>query len=334
MREIFLGFIGTYTKKDSNGLYKFLFDSKIGKFLETNLAFNIENPTYISLNSKSNVLFSIQGDNLEGGICSFKINNMNLYKVYMTSDSLKPPCYISNNDNFLFSANYHEGIVNIYEILDDLSFKLVRSLNTKLKDSSKMHFAGLSPNNNFLATCNLSLNKISMYNTTDFTKLYSITLKNNSGPRHLVFHNSLNIVYVLTELTAEIFTLEFDDWGFNIIDNFSIYKESREDFEGAAIHIHPSNKYIYVSERKRNSISCYKILKDGTLSLVDTYYLDISHPRDFTFTPDGKWIIIASLLENKLTSYEIDLSSGSILSLSDEIKVPEPTCVIFTNKAI
>ena len=43
---------------------------------------------------------------------------------------------------------------------------------------------------------------------------------------------------------------------------------------------------------------------------------------------------IASLLENKLTSYEIDLSSGSILSLSDEIKVPEPTCVIFTNKAI
>lgn len=173
-----------------------------------------------------------------------------------------------------------------------------------------------------------------MYNTTDFTKLYSITLKNNSGPRHLVFHNSLNIVYVLTELTAEIFTLEFDDWGFNIIDNFSIYKESREDFEGAAIHIHPSNKYIYVSERKRNSISCYKILKDGTLSLVDTYYLDISHPRDFTFTPDGKWIIIASLLENKLTSYEIDLSSGSILSLSDEIKVPEPTCVIFTTKAI
>ncbi|WP_278690596.1 hypothetical protein [Clostridium baratii] len=41
MREIFLGFIGTYTKKDSKGLYKFLFDSKIGKFLETNLAFNI-----------------------------------------------------------------------------------------------------------------------------------------------------------------------------------------------------------------------------------------------------------------------------------------------------
>ena len=69
--------------------------------------------------------------------------------------------------------------------------------------------------------------------------MYSITLKNNSGPRHLVFHNSLNIVYVLTELTAEIFTLEFDDWGFNIIDNFSIYKDSREDFEGAAIHIHP-----------------------------------------------------------------------------------------------
>ena len=324
MRERFLGFIGTYTKKASNGLYRFLFDSNIGKFSEVNLAFSIKNPTYISLNSKSNVLFSIQGDNLEGGICSFKINNMNLDKIYMTSDSLKPPCYISNNDKFLFSANYHEGIVNIYEILEDLSFKPVRSLNTKLKESSKMHFAGLSPNNKFLATCNLALNKISMYNTTDFTKLYSITLKNNSGPRHLVFHNSLNIVYVLTELTAEIFTLEFDDWGFNIIDNFSIYKDSRENFEGAAIHIHPSNKYI----------SCYKILKDGTLSLVDTYYLDISHPRDFTFTPDGKWIIIASLLENKLTSYEIDLSSGSILSLSDEIKVPEPTCVIFTNKTI
>ncbi|MGL4571114.1 MAG: beta-propeller fold lactonase family protein [Clostridium sp.] len=333
MGNIYLGFIGTYTKKKSDGIYRILFDSEYGKFLEVSLAYNIENPTYLSLSKDNKTLFSIHGNNSEGGLCSFNINNLNLEKLHCISDSTKPPCFISNSNNYLFTSNYHEGIVNVYSLINDFDFNLIKTLNTTLKDSSKMHFSALSPNNKLLATCNLSLDKISMYKSDDFTKLYSITLTNNSGPRHIEFHSKLNIIYVLTEITAEIFTIEYDDWGFNIIDVLSLYDDSPIQFEGAAIHMHPSNKFVYVSERKKNCITCCSILKDGTLKLESQFFLSNFNPRDFNFTPDGEWLIVASLLDDKLSSYKVDTSTGKIHYTSDEIIVPEPTCVIF-NKNI
>ncbi|MED1588433.1 beta-propeller fold lactonase family protein, partial [Bacillus pacificus] len=49
----FIGYVGTYTKEKSEGIYKFILDTEAKKISHVTLAAKLDNPTYVTI-SKNN----------------------------------------------------------------------------------------------------------------------------------------------------------------------------------------------------------------------------------------------------------------------------------------
>ena len=106
------GYFGTYTKKDSKGIYRFDFEE--GKFSNISLVVEIENPTYLNIRGKE--VFSITKENEVAGISYFIEENNELQLVNAVMNHKSPSCHIASNEKYVFASNYHEGKCHIYEV--------------------------------------------------------------------------------------------------------------------------------------------------------------------------------------------------------------------------
>ena len=55
----FIGFIGTYTKGDSEGIYSFTFHADTGKIEDIKVAATLDNPTYLAISTHNQFLYSV-----------------------------------------------------------------------------------------------------------------------------------------------------------------------------------------------------------------------------------------------------------------------------------
>lgn len=335
------GYIGTYTKKESKGIYSFTLDKETGLISNIKLAIETENPTYLTTNYETRKLYSVsnfkdENNNSFGGVSSFTINDdLTLTYLNTISSPGKSPCHVSldNLNNTLFSGNYHEKDVASYKLketgeLDHVISKVLHQCN------SHVHFTCLTPDNKYLCAVDLGLDSVILYNYNEGVLGDTLTLnvKIGSGPRHIVFHPNGKFAYLICELSSEIITLSYDSIsGFKVLNYISTVPEN---FNGtnstAAIRISSDGKFLYGSNRGHNSIATYSICSSTcSLTLVDFYSSYGDGPRDFNLTPNENFIVISNQLTNNLTVYKRDITYGSLELIQKDIKVPTPVCINF-----
>ena len=122
----------------------------------------------------------------------------------------------------------------------------------------------------------------------------------------------------LSPLNPENITItvfDFDQGNDKIIEKQTI-STLPDDFSGenmaADIHVHPSGKFLYASNRGHNSIAVFKIDNNGRLSTVEHESAGINFPRDFIVSFDGKFMIIGNEKGNSFNSYFINESTGRV----------------------
>ena len=52
------------------------------------------------------------------------------------------------------------------------------------------------------------------------------------------------------------------------------------------------------------------------------------HPRNFNITPNGKYVLVAEMKDNKIEIFERNLQSG-LLTKTNEIEMSMPVCITF-----
>ena len=72
MSEDFL--IGTYTKKDSQGMYAVTLDTENNQLVNDRLILNLQKPAYLQVASH-NLIFTVRQEGELGGVASYQINN-------------------------------------------------------------------------------------------------------------------------------------------------------------------------------------------------------------------------------------------------------------------
>ena len=82
-------YFGTYTKKESKGIYKAQFDPETGTLSHLELVAAEPNPTYIAFSEKGN-LYSVGAEEGKGGIASFTADFQPLNHVV---EEGAPLCY-------------------------------------------------------------------------------------------------------------------------------------------------------------------------------------------------------------------------------------------------
>ena len=109
-----------------------------------------------------------------------------------------------------------------------------------------------------------------------------------------------------------------------------------EGFKGsntsAEIRIHPNGGFVYCSNRgDNNSIAVFRRdSRDGHLTPTQSVASGGGHPRNFTISPDGSWLICANRDSSNLVAFRIDPQTGQLTPSGNQVSIPKPTCVLFT----
>lgn len=143
----------------------------------------------------------------------------------------------------------------------------------------------------------------------DTTQGYDLQVDPGAGPRHLCFAPDGRYAYLISELSGQIFTLQYDAEQFSVVS--SLVADTVQAGGSADIHITRDGQYLYASHRlKADGISIYKVNSaDGSLSRIGYQPTGI-HPRNFALTPNDRYLLVACRDSNAIQIFERDASSG------------------------
>ncbi len=318
-------YLGTYTKKESKGIYSIeLINNELANL---QLEFNVDNPTYLT--RLNNDTFSVVKNGSQGGIAYFRDNGF----INQVVEEGAPPCYVSYDleRNLVFSANYHGGRINTYTIT---KAGLVDYQKIVFEQGSKAHYIQYNTLLNQVLVCDLGLDRVYFFAYDDKNKLvlkHHYNAEPKSGPRHLVVHPTKPLIYVFTELSSEVLVLQQSENKVECITRVNALPAGVEGPKwGAAIRLSNDAKYLYISNRGHDSISIFKVSDDGLeLELIQNISTEGVQPRDFNLSPCGKYCLVANHDTNNLSLFARDEESGLLNLIQKDVFAPECVCVLF-----
>ncbi len=93
----------------------------------------------------------------------------------------------------------------------------------------------------------------------------------------------------------------------------------------AAIRVSPNGKFLYASNRGRDSIIAYRIDgATGLLSFVSSESSGGFSPRDFIIDPTGAFLLTANQDSDNLSVFLIDPASGKLAKIAS-VEIPSPS---------
>jgi 6-phosphogluconolactonase len=340
------GFIGTYTKGDSKGIYSFTLNSAEGRITDIKAVATLENPTYLTLSHDKKYLYSVVKEGPSGGLAAYSISeNGELTSINSQLSDGSSPCHVSvdSKNQYVFSANYHKGTVDSYLLnQEDGSVQPAASIiqhegsgPDPRQEKPHTHYAGLTPDEKYLAVVELGTDALITYKVSDngtLTKVNLLPLKAGSGPRHLTFHPNGILAYLMTEFSSEVIVLRYhpENGHFTEVQYISTLPEGFNDNnQGSAIHISADGRFVYAGNRGHNSIAVFHVEETGELSFLEHTPTEGDWPRDFAIDPSGKYILASNQESSNLVLFSRDENTGKLTLLQSDITVPYPVCIKF-----
>lgn len=347
---------GTYTgtgftlQGADSGIYILRMNASTGELALVNASPATENPSFLVFDRIRLQVFSVN-ENDTGGISSFALDtvSMTLRFLNKVSSEGKYPCYISLDPTgkFVLAANYGSGNVAAFPVHPDGKIGKAVSVHqhtgkgpvTDRQEGPHAHMILPSPDGKNIYSTDLGTDEIYVYTLNakngslapaDFT----IKTSSGAGPRHIAFHNAKPWVYVVNELngTIESFLYEEATGNLNRFQIVSTRKEGDDRFAGCAdIHIHPSGKFLYATNRGEiNEIVLFGIEPNtGKLSRRESYPTGGKTPRNFAVSPDGQFLLCANQNTNNIVVFRIDPATGKLTSTGSTFSLPAPVCLRF-----
>jgi 6-phosphogluconolactonase len=348
----YLMYVGTFTKHDSKGIYVFRFDDKTGVASPLGLAAEASNPSWLALHPNGKYLYvANEDDNYQGqksgAVTAYTIDHATgkLAKINTVPSRGPGPCHVvvDHAGLVLFAANYAGGSVASFPIkldgaLGEASHFVQHtgsSVDPERQTAPHAHSANIAPDNRFVFIADLGLDEVLAYDlelrphSTPFARV-----KPGLGPRHMVFSANGKFAYVMTEMggSVTVFAYDVKQGTFKELNNISSLPPGyKGETSGAEIALHPTGKYLYVSNRGNSTISVFTVDKaTGGLTLVDATPTGGKTPRNFAVDPSGNWLMAANQDTNNIGIFQIDRKTGKLTATGKTLPVSMPVCVTFT----
>jgi len=359
-----LVYVGTYTRGRSQGKGIYLFRLQTENLevpqnitlVPLGLAVETPNPSFIDLDVQRRLLFAVNEiDDFEGkptgAVSAFSIDQATgtLTLLNQRPSMGTGPCHLvldKQNRNVLV-ANYGSGSVAVLPVGSDGRLGTAtavvqhsgKSIHPDRQKGPHAHCMTLDPANRFAFACDLGLDKVLSYrfdarqgklipNDPGF-----VSTRPGAGPRHMIFRPDGRFAYVVNELSSTVTAYAYDS-------NTGVLKDAQtvttlpEYFDGAntgaEVGVHPSGRYLYVSNRGHNSVVLFAIDPErGTLTYIEEQGTGGSTPRHFGIEPSAKHLAIANQDSNTVLVCRIDAGNGRLKPSGVFASAPSPVCVKF-----
>lgn len=355
--ESFRVYFGTYTGKGSKGIYVATFDADTGKLGEPQLAAETVNPSFVAIHPSKKFLYSVgeigdfQGEKA-GGVNAYAIDAATgkLTLLNQQSSDGTAPCHVvvDKAGKTVLIANYGTGSCASFPAAADGTLGKAASViqhkgssvDKGRQEGPHAHSINLDAANKFAFCADLGLDKILIYK---FDAANSTLTPNDppagvvapgSGPRHFAFHPSGKYAYVCNEMTSTItaFAYNPETGALTELHTLSTIPQPTPGNSTAEIVVHPSGKFVYVSNRGHDSLAMYAIdPATGKLTALGNAPTGGKTPRNFNIDPTGKWVLAANQSSSTVTVHAVDQTTGKLTPTGQTIAVGAPVCVRFVS---
>jgi 6-phosphogluconolactonase len=353
----YFAFIGTYTAKtDSKGIYSFHFDSSTGRLTSLALAATTQDPSFLTVANNDKYLYAVNelsefNGKKSGAVSSYSLDPKSgkLVQLNQVPSGGADPCYVSfdQTGKYLLVANYTGGSVSTFPVAPDGRIGPASAFvqhtgsgpNKERQEGPHAHYIASSADNRFVFVVDLGLDEVVIYrfdsatgslapNDPPFAKLAP-----GAGPRHLAFYPNGKFAYVLSEVNSTVTAFAYDSksGSFSTLQTLStIPKDFTAHNDTAEIVVHPSGKFLYASNRGRDSIAEFTIdPARGTLTLAGDFSTQGKTPRNFGLDPTGKFLLAANQESNNIVVFRIDRSTGALTATGEVTQVLAPVDIVF-----
>ncbi|OWK38077.1 lactonase family protein [Fimbriiglobus ruber] len=348
-------FVGTYTggPGKSKGIYRSEFDAKTGQLSAPEVAAEVESPSFVNIAPNGKNLYAIgeTGGKDGGGVYAFTLDPATgkLTAQNALTSGGPGPCHIATDaaGEFAVVANYGGGSTAIFKLKPDGSlaartaFVQHKKTAEGRQEAPHAHCGTFDNTGKFVLVCDLGLDKVLVYKLNRETgeiapnEPPAIAVPLGAGPRHIQLTPANDLAFVCGELdsTVNVLKLDFAGGHFATTQSLSTLPGGKpvKGNSTAEIRIHPSGKFVYVSNRGHNSIAVFKN-DGGTLTPVGHATEGIKVPRNFNIDPTGRWMLVANQDGHDVVVFEIDQESGLPKPTGTKIAVGSPVCVKFVAK--
>lgn len=336
-------FAGCYTSgSQDKGIHLLRLDSDSGKLSLENSFYGGENPSFLIRQGK--FLYAANEVSGTGKASAFSVGNDNQLTLINSREAAGAgTCHIAYMNGFLYGANYESGSIFGVEISADGALgKVVSEIqhegtgpNQDRQKEPHAHSVNPVPGENLLIAADLGTDKLFCYRQNADGSLkpdgISPAVKSppGGGPRHLTFSPDVKRMFAVMEMGVSLVSYIISANGFEHESVYPLVKEEIFQRDIAAdIHFNPAGTRLYASVRGKNLISVFEFTSAGTLNYTGFFSSGGDSPRNFCFSPDGKFILIAHQSSGDVTICPVNENNGFIGSPLDSVNLQGASCII------
>ena len=363
-----IAYVGTYTRKESKGIYAFHFDAATGRLSPLGLAAETKSPSFLapSANGRflyvSNELTRTTGGEGPAGLgwisaFAFIPGDFHLRFINRQSSGGEGPAHIAVDaeNHWVYTAHYNSGNVGAFPVNPDGSAgsggRLVvagqrdrpqgppegppRPLRRARSRRAFPLFVrlGRRPGDDL---CPLGGGEGATWSGARSRP--SVAVPPGSGPRHLALAPGTHRAYVVNEIrvVGERLRLERNGRDRLLAQRVQTSVPTLPaGWSGASasaeLQLSPDGRFLYVSNRGHDSIARFAVGADGTLALDrDDVPCGGRTPRFLTLDPTGRFLLVADEGSDLIQVFRRDPASGALTALAGDIgHVSMPACIVF-----
>lgn len=344
--------VGRYAADGCAGLSLYAFDQHNASFGFLD-SIDLAAPSYLVADQASDMLYVV--DELKDSSASLSAVHVDsarhqLKIVNAVRTEGASPCHVAKYGDMVATANYRGGSVSLFRISQS---GCILSLQTVIKGiiggpdptrqgTPHVHSVLFSPDGRYLFATDFSADRIMGVQVTkpllhdatiighDIARTIPVTPDaiGGYGPRHMVFSSDKRYLYVIGELSDCVTVYEYHEGSLSEVQ--TIVADDDHGRGGGDILFSPDGKFLYTSHRRKNDkIVIFSVDRhSGLLTKIGTHPTK-SHPRQFSLTPNGRFLLVACMDEHVIQIFRRNPATGLLSDTNQSVSIETPAFVGF-----
>lgn len=353
-------FVACADADNTTGIFHYDLDSVTGELRLAGETRDINTCLYLNQHPTLPILYAVGAFRGEAHIHAFRIEpDSGLTLINQQPTNGYEACYVAvaGAGRYALIVNYtgpaKAGSIAAFPLQPDGSI-LMHTAHIQLsgqgatlprQDASHPHMIVPTPDDRYVLVPDLGTDRVMIYRLDrDSGQLLPhtqphIAIQTGSGPRHLAFHPNRRVLYVLSELRPVLTIITYDAAGrFDIVETHPTLPPQDAvpaNNLGADIHVTPSGRFLYVSNRGHNSLGICGLDPSGTAVTYVGHQSTLGDwPRSFALDPSGRMLVVANQHTNDLHTFHINATTGHLTPTGHSAMIPAPVCVKFMTSGI
>lgn len=349
-------YVGSFTTKErkarGDGINVYRVDPASGAWTHLQLVPDLVNPSFLTLDRRQRMLYTVHADLTE--VSAFSVDKASGKLAFLNRQSMggKNPVHlaIDPSGRFLVTGNYSAGTVAVLPIepngalgpmADSVALPGELGPHRVEQAGSHPHDVPFDPAGRFILVPDKGLDQVFVFRLDGATGKLApndppgVKTRSGAGPRHIAFHPSLPMAYVINELDSTVTAYRYDAGRGELAPQQilpTVPASYTGNNTGSEIAVAPSGKFVYGSNRGHDSIVAFAVDQaSGLLTSLGWEPTQGKTPRFFALDPSARFLYAANEASDTIVTFRVDAQTGKLAPTGEVVKNASPVCIVFAS---